>query len=189
MSDRLQHRSRALATVVDRLSSLPAPAVLDLGPALSMNIGAFASFGGRLTVADLRGEIVGGRGPLTQALELEPAGDSTYDLILAWDLFDYLPAEHALTLGRRLAALSRAGTQLLCFVNYHGTMPTAPRIYRVREDVVYYEETGEGTRTSPRLEETQLLRVVSGYETESGLLLQNGLKELLMVCRPAEGRE
>lgn len=172
--------------IVAELAKQAQPRVLDLGSASGLNVNFFARFGSRLSIVDLRSQLVGGTlapvgSTLLSALRLEQAADS-YDLVLAWDLFDYLQPDQLELLGARISELSEPSTQLFCFLSYRADIPQRPRMYWLQNDeIIVAEGAGGPLRPSPRLKEQQLIRALQGFEVENSYLLRNGLQEYVMV--------
>ena len=92
--------------------------VLDLGPARPANLDFFSRYGGHLTVADFYSGLRAARAATTNEdderkvkafAELLPFDkDTRFDLVLAWDLLNYLtPQEHHLLMTCLRAVLSR----------------------------------------------------------------------------------
>jgi hypothetical protein len=175
-----------LPGIVAELAKHVQPRVLDLGSASGSNVNFFARFGSRLSLVDLRSQLAGGaRSPvastLLSALRLERATDR-YDLVLAWDLFDYLAPDQLELLGARLSELSEPATRLFCFLSYRADIPQRPRMYWLQSDqIIVGEDAGGPLRPSPRLKEQQLVRALQGFEVENSYLLRNGLQEYVMV--------
>ncbi len=182
MSDRRKHQSRGLAIAHEGLQSREISRVLDLGSAVGSNVGFFSRYDVQLTIADLRAAIRGDdiSADIDGVLRLENALPS-YDLVLGWDLLDYLERERRERFGKRLVELSHPGTQLLCLVTYREQMPASPRVFRLQgDDTIVFDDPVETERPSPRLQEPDLVRMLGGFEVEVGSLLQNGIKEYLL---------
>lgn len=185
-----QHRSRALALVLSALERMRGPRVLDLGAANGRNVSFFSRYGARMAIADLRSVLRGDVSDprdLARALELDLGSEEDpFNLVLAWDLFDYLAQNDRDRLGARIAAVTSKGARLFFFVSYRAQIPDCPRSYFLMDESVVAHDNnasaGNGSgHPSPRLREPQLLKSLPGFEVESTFLLQNGLQEYCLV--------
>lgn len=173
--------------------------VLDLGPARSANLEFFARYGGQLTVADFYSGLRGARASTSDDndrkaeafAELLPFDPSTcFDLVLAWDLLNYLtPQEHHLLM-TCLEPFCVAGTSILAFVSMQKEMPPAPSVYSIEDaDTLVYEEREGRSRPCPRYLEGDLLKRMQGLTVESRYQLRNGMLEYVfsyrMTSRPS----
>ena len=176
--------------------------VLDLGPARSANLEFFSRYGGQLTVADFYNGLRVARSATADDdvdddrkaeafAELLPFDKSArFDLILAWDLLDYLtPQEHHLLMAS-LEPFCLSGTAILAFVSTQKEMPPAPSAYSIRDaDTLIYEEREGRARPCPRYVEGDLLKRMQGLTVENRYQLRNGMLEYVfsyrMSSRPA----
>lgn len=176
--------------------------VLDLGPARSANLEFFSRYGGQLTVADFYNGLRAARAATADDdvdvdrkakafAELLPFDKSArFDLILAWDLLNYLtPMEHHLLMVS-LEPFCLSGTFILAFVSTQKEMPPAPSAYSIRDaDTLIYEEREGRARPCPRYVEADLLKRMQGLTVENRYQLRNGMLEYVfsyrMSSRPA----
>ena len=126
--------------------------VLDLGVARTANLDFFANYGGQLTVADfyrglrsLRASSYDDRHQRKAFAELLAFNQKTrFDLVLAWDLLNYLtPQEHQLLM-TTLEPFLVPGTAMLAFDWMQKEMPSGPSLYWVRDEETVAFETMEG---------------------------------------------
>ena len=168
--------------------------VLDLGPARSANLEFFSRYGGQLTVADFYNGLRAARAATTSEdedrkakafAELLPFDKSArFDLILAWDLLNYLtPQEHHLLMAS-LEPFCLSGTGILAFVSTQKEMPPAPSAYSIRDaDTLIYEEREGRARPCPRYLEGDLLKRMQGLTVENRYQLRNGMLEYVFSYR------
>ena len=177
--------------------------VLDLGPACGQNVTFFSQLGCRLEIFDLYSSIADFRNHGFAATTRAPSpvgaalssflqrtnGDDrtgTFDLILAWDLFDYISGQEIAELFEGLRPHREQGTRLLTFVSYRGPIPARPRRYRVTDHKkLTFDEPSAGLRPSPGYKEPQLLKLLTGFEVESCYLMRHGVQEYVFVERGA----
>ena len=171
--------------------------VLDLGTARTANLDFFANYGGQLTVADF----YRGLRPLRIASEdddrkrkaivelLDYGHETRFDLVLAWDLLNYLtPQEHQLLM-TTLEPFLVPGTAMLAFVWMLKEMPSGPSRYWVRDEETVAFETQEGrARPCPRYLEQDLLKRMPSLTVESRYQLRNGLLEYVFSYRRSSRR-
>lgn len=198
------HTSPALRALVDRLHRSAPPAILDLGPAVGVNVEFFSAFSGRLTIADLHGSLADderlavrfSEQPEPVLSELlspgEPSpddpGDSSpresrrYDVVLAWDLFNYLTREQMAALGQHLGRLAQPGAHLLTLVATAPQIPAEPIVYKiVDEDHLQYTIRSSRPRKSPRWAPADLGRSLTAFTVDRSYLLRHGVQEYLML--------
>lgn len=167
--------------------------VLDLGPARSANLDFFSRYGGQLTVADFYSGLRGARASTSDDndrkaeafAELLPFDHATrFDLVLAWDLLNYLtPQEHQLLM-TCLEPFCMPGTAILAFVSTQKEMPPAPSAYSIQDaDTLVYEEREGRARPCPRYLEGDLLKRMQGLTVESRYQLRNGMLEYVFSYR------
>jgi len=174
--------------------------VLDLGPARSANLEFFSRYGGQLTVADFYSGLRAARAATTSDEDerkakafaaLLPFDKSTrFDLVLAWDLLNYLTPQEQHALMTCLEPYCLAGTAILAFVSTQKEMPPAPSAYSIRDaDTLVYEEREGRARPCPRYLEGDLLKRMQGLTVENRYQLRNGMLEYVfsyrMSSRPA----
>lgn len=164
--------------------------VLDLGPASGGNVSFFAGYGCRLYIADLfhtlrqRGGL-----PPEQAVPLDrelttTLPDGCFDLILCWDLLNYLSSSQMEILGRHLARRSRPGSRLFALVAPHGRIPELPQRFEIlSETEVRYTPQSAAQRPAPGHREPELNRWIAPFGVESSYLLRHGIQEYILVHR------
>ncbi len=203
----------ALDTALSLLPRHRPPRVLDLGPASGPNVSFFSQFGCQLEIIDLfaalsdhraRGTAVplgGSRigAAVSELLERSEAGHQSggdrivdesasvprgYDLILAWDLLDYLEEREITELFRVLRPQRQVGTRMLALVSYRGPIPSRPRRFRVLDRThLVIDDSAPSDRPSPVHKEPRLLKLMPGFVVESCYLMRHGIQEYLFVER------
>lgn len=186
------HRSLALAELLGELPPESSLSVLDLGPAVGANLDFFsARFRCRLRIADLwREASAGGRladpeiDPAALFRELLPPDGEPADLVLAWDLFDYLSRDQLRALADRLASACRPGGRLFAMVAIGREIPYRPLTYELRDggDLVY-RPIGAATRPAPRYRPSDVEALTPGFTVDRTYLLRHGIEEFLLMRR------
>lgn len=195
------HTSPALEALVARLERSAPPSILDLGPAVGANVEFFSRFAGRLSIADFHGSLVADEtlavrfhehpaAVLPELLSPPREGGRGHDVVLAWDLFNYLTREQMQAVGAHLGRLTRPGAHLLALVATAPEIPAEPRIYRIEEGAsLSYTETGSRPRKSPRWVPAELGRSLADFTVDRSYLLRHGVQEYLMLRKGEEGKE
>ncbi len=186
------HKSLGLSALLQQLEGRAGLSILDLGPACGTNIEFWSRFEGRIYVEGL----YQGLRPILSASadsveedapspfpELLPYGpDTHFDVILAWDLFNYLPQRHLEALVAHLASFCRAGTYVFALLSVLQQMPAEPNLYKIvdNERMVYDSRTTE-TKPCPRYQPRDVNRLMSGFKVSSSFLLRHGVQEYVFI--------
>jgi hypothetical protein len=186
--------SLALPFVFEQLRRRPGQGVLDLGPAAGSNLETLAALGCRLHVTDLYRGLTEANaahgandGSFAQVCDdlLPAAGGQPYEVILAWDVLDYLGRPELAALMQRLIPLCRSGTELYCMVSIRRQIPARPLAYRIlAPDRLAAVGAQEANRPGPRYHQPDLLRAMPGFEVRKSFLLRHGMQEYLLTYRP-----
>ena len=113
---------------------------------------------------------------------LQYPDDVRFDLVLAWDLFNYLGLPEVEVLADRLVALSRPGTRIMALVSTQKQIPVRPLRFVIRDQkTLRYEVQSAGIRACPRHSESDLLKRLAGFKVDQGMLLRNGMREYSFV--------
>ena len=180
-----EHHSLALALLLRGLREDRKSVVLDLGPAIGANVAFFARYPCKLHIADIyqtltaqRRENPGNDESLARSLKYNlPGGDGgAFDLVLAWDLLNYLTPAELQTLGRHLAALCKPATSLYALVSTRKQIPDLPMSYHILDpESLRYECHSANGRRSPQYKEPDLNRLLPDFAVETTFLLRNGM--------------
>jgi hypothetical protein len=184
------HRSPALKGLLEGLRPGTRRSVLDLGPPLGPNIELLSRFGCRVRIADfyrsLAGEPVTHREPeafgslVGRLLPLDR--DERFDIVLVWDVFNYLRPDQISSLMARLAPACRLRAMVFALMSTRRQIPAAPLCYRILDhETLRYEGSLEAVRPCPRYAQPDLTRMMPGFRVEGSFLLRNGLQEYLFA--------
>jgi hypothetical protein len=181
------YRSLAMPSVFATLARGPKANVLDLGPAIGSNVEHLSEFGCRLSIEDLYltrtsaadGEELGTE--FFEQLVRLPDGPQ-YDVVLAWDLFNYLSRKELGRLTARLRQACRPGAQVLALIWIHKTIPAQPIRFRFRgTDQLLYDRRTSLERPGPRFQPAEINQLMSGFQVDRSFLLRHGIQEYLFV--------
>ena len=178
-------------SLIERLDAQRRCVVLDLGAARTQTIALFSHYRCRLDIADL-GESLQRLDDIDEAEQPEalPAmaesllpqrhGEAT-DVVLCWDLLNYLDRPRLRAVMSRVAERARPGALVHALIAYsRPNMPTAPGQFvpidgdQLSDTVPHPED-----RAAPRYSPDDLLRCMPGYAIERAMLLRNGMQEFL----------
>jgi hypothetical protein len=194
-SDNGEYHSLAFPALVERFDEGRKYQILDLGPAYGRNVEFFSQFSCKLYVADLYRTLRSypsvptdeedSRLSLVFGELLPYPEDTRFDLVLTWDLLNYLESEQIEALGRRLASFSKAGTMVLAMIAIHPEMPARPCGFKILDAGTFeYDSVTNRTRPAPRHKEPDLCRLLPGFEVENTFVLRNGLQEYVFAYNP-----
>lgn len=195
ISDGLTHHSLALKHALRRFRALGGSRVLDLGPALGRNVQFLSTFISKLYIADLYSTLRSQtrRAPLDRAKlnkiltrDLSAANQGSVDLILAWDLLNYLDREQVSVVGQHLARLCRRDTLVFLMLSTLQTIPELPGRYLMLDpETLRCENDCNRERRSPAYKEPDLEKLMPAFEVETSYLLRNGIQEYVLAPRSA----
>jgi hypothetical protein len=174
--------------LIQRLQSGGRWVVLDLGAAHSATIRAFANYRCRLEIVDLAEGLDSLNGEIDprkirqRAEALLPArGRESTDVVLCWDLINYLnqPALNAVM--ESIALRCKRGALAHGLVYYSAkAMPDRPSTFIPLDDQRIVQQVQPGReRPAPRYTPEDLARCMPRYSVERGRLLRNGMQEFL----------
>lgn len=163
--------------------------ILDLGPARTETVALFSQFRCRLEFTDLGDcfeELNAETDPslLLQRVEslLPRWRREAADIVLCWDLLNYLQRPALKTLMAQVAVRSRPGTLAHALIAYASPrMPAKPDRYAALPDgrLVIQQTTGTEC-AAPRYTPEDLRHCLPDYAVESAMLLKNGMQEFLL---------
>lgn len=181
--------SLALGLLVGKIASRRPCRVLELGPALGANVEFLSGFSSRIAIEDLYQTLVDvgpsfsgdarGYCPVFEAL-LPYREDTRFDVILMWDLLDYLDGADVRRLMLHLQRFCHRGTLLYAMVSTRAKIPATPTNFRiVDKDKLLYQPTSTDERDCPRYRQGALLDLLPGFRVGRAFLLRNGAQEYL----------
>jgi len=181
------HRSPGFSQITTHLRNDRKQNVLDLGPAVTVNIDFLSELQCKVYVEHLS--------EMLSALNAPPADESGrasegvdqllpydedvhFDVVLAWDLLNYLESAALDTLVTRLIRFCRPGTLLFALIYMGRQIPRDPLGFKVAaEDRLLYEVSAEKARHGPQYSSPVLLKKLPGFSVKRSYLLQNNIQE------------
>jgi hypothetical protein len=207
-----EQHTLALPAVLDWLSGRHHPRVVDLGAAHGDNLAFFSRYGCRLEILDLYPQLretahpnpaaerertkqlvtrlidVGAESP-SDAVETtgEPAKDShIIDLVLWWDLINYLNPPQIEGLYQALRPVCGAGTRAFLLLAHAPTLPLQPRRLRIAApDKLIWERQTPAVRPCPQYSEHKLHKLLPDFVVERSFLMRHGVREYLLAIPDA----
>lgn len=189
-SELIMHSSLGLQELCQRLQGVAACDILELGPARSCNIEFWSQFNPSIYVADLRSVLPLPVSPFEDTEAPAPdwgqllalPEDRCYDVILAWDLLNYLELPAVSGLIYYLRHFCKPGTVLFTLIFDQKQMPEEITVYRIADEShLNYECKSSGMRACPRHQPRALAGVMSHFRTSNSFRLRNGIVEYLFV--------
>lgn len=174
--------------LVDSLSEEKRSVVLDLGPVRSETVALLTPYRCRLDIADLADGLEAlNQEPdpalLRERVEalLPPPRQEPIDILLCWDLLNYLQRPAIVALMTALSGRMRPGAFAHLLIVYSGTtMPARPSRFAPLPDGRLIETpTTDTRRNAPRYSPEDLGKCLRGFRSESATLLRNGMQEFL----------
>ncbi len=183
------HNSLGFEALCQKLEGTSCPGVLELGPARSANIEFWSRYGSFMFIADLRASL-----PLPPLSEDRPFPESEwsrildlpegrlFDVILAWDLLNYIEMSALSSLVNHLSRFCRPGTILFFLIYDQPQMPEEITVYKiVDERSLVYENNSPGKRACPRYQPRAVTLLLNQFRTSDSFRLKNGIVEYLFV--------
>jgi hypothetical protein len=175
---------------LETVSARESVRVLDLGPAVAANFELLSEIGRHIRFVDLLGR----DGPIDQLGEAEgqklrrlarqmlPSDWGIYDLVIAWDVINYLDDSRVEPVVERLGALCRDGAILFAMIATTGKIPARPPTYEIidRSTVMYGGHTAAEVEC-PRRPPATVERLLSAFSVERSFILRHGIQEYVAV--------
>ncbi len=179
--------SLALGNLLESLGDERKHHVLDLGPACGSNVAFLADFRYKIYVADLFDSLA--TKPATAEHQARTGDglfgphvvideDTRFDVVLAWDVLNYLKRNALLDLFSRLRPFCHRQTLLHALIWGHSEIPEKPMRFSITDERhMTYEVSSPVSRTGPRYAPRELERLMAGFRVTRSYLLRNGMQE------------
>lgn len=181
--------------LVDRLEAGNRHVILDLGAASTPTLALLGQFRCRVDIADLASyggiELMNAEPEegeteedlIARAESLLPGsqGDEV-DIVLCWDLPNYLKPARLSALMTAIAARARPGTLAHALIVYSDrSMPERPGRFVPDEELKLVNRAGSAAEiAAPRYSPEDLGRIMGGFTVDRAMLLANGMQEFLL---------
>lgn len=181
--------SLAMGVLIEHVGRRRDCCVLDLGPGFGANVDFLSQFSSRIFIEDLHQTLASIGRPYSGAdriyCPLYPVllpyhEQAQFDLVLLWNLLDYLDRDDIRRLVSHLAGLSRRGTLLYGLVSTRQKIPDTPASYKIADPGnLICLPTALAQRDGPRHSQVRLLELMRGFRVKRSFLLRNGMQEYL----------
>lgn len=186
-------KSLGLNALLDTMQSDRIYSILDLGPALEDNVRFWSQFSCWLHIQDFyrsyrewRSAVVPEEESKEEAFSLLlPFSDETvFDIILAWDLFNYFDLRELEMLVQRLGRWCRPGTKLFMLISDLPNIPVSPTVFRIlnRKEMIH-ETPIQETRPCPRHQPRDIARLMARFNISCSFLLRHGIQEYVFTFK------
>ncbi len=183
-------RAPLFRSLLERMEEGGRWVILDLGAARNETLTVFGRYRCRLDIADLAdalGTLRVGEDTNDELLReraddlLPPRRPEATDIVLCWDLLNYLALPAIAALSSRLAARALPGTLVHALIAYRdATMPTRPAGIAPTDDGdLRWRSAAPETCPAPRYSPEDLTRAMPEFAIERAVLLGNGMQEFL----------
>ncbi len=186
-------RSGLLPEIYERLRTRPGARVLDLGPPSPAKLAFFGTLRCRLHCNNfpesLSGRLRDAEGAASvphfqlEDLLIAPSGGD-FDVILAWDYFDYMRLEAVRHLVAGLRSYCRDQTWLYFLIAQGSRIPETPAAIEPEDAQHLRYDAGAAVRPATRCPPKVLEGLMPGFHIHKLYLLKNGVQEHLFVFRP-----
>ena len=186
----LETNSPVFASLIDTMGKKADWVILDLGPARAANLELLSRFRCRLFIEDAHelissftGDPDADNSALLKWLEQWTAGTAhgTIDVVLAWDIFNYLDARLCKTLVDHVTPLLKPGAHFYLLVYSQKEMPALPMQFKaLSADKMECQPLTHATRPSPRFNQTDIRKQLQEFSVAKSVLLRNGMQEYLL---------
>jgi Methyltransferase domain len=185
------HRSLGLRALFQKLRSDRKCHVLDLGTSVGINVEFLTEFASKIYIEDLYSTFDSSRVAAQNGELLEeppfaewlpfPKG-IRFDIILSWNVLDYLKGEDIRALIRYLNNFCRSGTLLFALSSRLKEIPARPTQFKILDEqtLMYLFESTQ-MRPSPRHTPRDLTHMMVGFRVHNSFLLTHGMQEYLFV--------
>ncbi len=187
------HKSLGLNALLGAVRGDRSYSVLDLGPALEANVRFWSQFSCRLHILDFyqsyrewkAAVVTEERSGEAAFSALFPFYDETaFDIILAWDIFNYFDLRELKALVQRLSRWCRPGTRLFALISSLPNISASPTIFRIlNREQMTYEIPNQETRPCPRHQPRDMAKLMAGFAVSSSFLLHHGIQEYVFVFK------
>lgn len=188
-SDERLINSPLFKSLIDYLQTAGRCSVLDFGPAFGSNVTFFGELRCKLQIADCGASLVdlnareeiGPEGYAAELQRLLPVDKmGPFDVILTWDLLNYLDKPLYAALMNHLSPCVSGDTWLHGYISSRREMPASPQHYRLdHEGCVAVMEIDTATQPSPCYPQQALRTLMPRFGISRATLLQNGMQEYL----------
>jgi hypothetical protein len=163
--------------------------ILDLGSAVGTNVEFLSQLGCKLHIGDLYASRTSATDEElgVEFFEQLFPPDTRFDVVLAWDLFNYLQRKELARLGTLLRRHCRPGAQVFALMSIQKLIPAQPYRFRMQdENHLVYERRTSLERPGPRYAPSEIASALKGFRVDRSFLLRHGIQEYLFIREDEE---
>ncbi len=186
--DPVEHGSPGLKKILTALAGETVARILDLGPAIPSNISTLSDFASHIRVCDAANDLCAPIAEdddwtaISRAAVLLPVETGDFNLVLAWDILNYLRKDVSAAVVDRLRQRCRPGARIFALIHEGPTMPAKPQTFEIRgNDRLAYRSSTLQQLPSPKLPPAEVERRLEGFRIEASFVLQHGIREYLAI--------
>ncbi len=184
---------RPFKIITEKLSVDTKKTILDLGTANNNNLSYFSDYYCKIFIEDLFSSILKDEENNTNKTDddnkipdyskLFYCGSDTnekVDIILCWELLNYIPRETIRFFIEALLKLSQKETLVHAFIATQSTMAALPLEYAIKNELTMERITTSSNRVkAPRYNQLQLFKFMPEFKVIKSILHRNGMQEYL----------
>jgi hypothetical protein len=186
-------KSLGLNALLDTMHGDRSYSILDLGPALKENVRFWSQFSCWLHIQDFYRSYRERKVAVVPEEELEEAAfsvllpfsdETVFDIILAWDLFNYFDLRELEVLVKGLSRWCSRGTRLFALISSLPNISVSPTMFRIlnRTQMIHEIPTHE-TRPCPRHQPRDIARLMARFTVSCSFLLRHGIQEYVFAFK------
>lgn len=205
------HRSLGLEALLQQMQPDQRYTILDLGSAFGVNVEFFSQFPCKIYIEELYRSLASSPAfyselaDSSEKLEEDPSEkqledsseklfekllpypmDTRFDVILTWDVFNYLAREQLVGLVRHLSRFCRPGTFLFSLISILPEIPDQPTSFKILDrERLLYENSSPVSKPCPRYQPRDVNKIMVGFRVSNSFLMRHGIQEYLFVYEGA----
>ena len=178
------------SSLIDLLGDEHKWGILDLGPARAANLEVLSRFRCRLLIEDiheliskLSSDTAEAKAELSAWFEqwAQNVSPASIDVVIAWDIFNYLNAELGRCFIDLLEPLLKPKAYIYLLVYSQKEMSALPIPFKIiSDDRLEYQAPTKATRPCPRFNQTDIKKFLPQLTVSKSVLLRNGIQEYLL---------
>jgi len=181
------HPSRCLKIIREQLQDCSRAHVLDLAKVCNNNLQFLSQLNCKVYLSDIYDHLDLINSNQLQKLIISP-DNTKFDLILCWDLLNYLTVPQLEILLQHLQRQSNENALLHFFIRDQANMPALPYTFRILEnDNIQIDNQSNEETICPRHSLRKLKQLLMEFSSKQGSLLNNGLQEYIWIKNMSKG--
>jgi len=185
---------RPFKIITEKLTIGTKKIILDLGSANNSNINYFSDFYCKIYIENLFENILQEQDKNYDTDEESNTPDygkmfycdnkEKIDIVLCWELFNYIPRAHIRLFIETLLGFSKKETLFHAFIATQATMADKPLEYSIVDNLTMERNTITSNRiNAPRYNQLQLYKFMPEFKVIKSILHRNGMQEYLFCVR------